>query len=320
MKSNFTIETLLEDPSFQNYVLEKSNDDIEKWSSILKANPDQATVIQQAKTLLLQLKVEKHTLSPENKTALWQEIDANIKASHHSNFKMVRIWTSVAASIAIGLLLFFFFQKSQPTLIVTQYGETTEVILPDSSIVHVNSGSEIQYDEKNWFKERKVNLTGEAFFDVKKGASFTVTSAAGETKVLGTSFNIFARDESYEVQCFTGKVAVRMENQEAELTPGQQVSSGEISKLGVTPFEITKTPHWMQGIFHFKNQPLFIVMQELERQYNVRIHLPQSLKNLRYTGSFEKGNLSKALKNVTWPLHLEAEIGDELINIYSLDE
>ena len=65
----------------------------------------------------------------------------------------------------------------------------------------------------------------------------------------------------------------------------------------------------------FDNQPLSDVIEELERQYDIRVNLDAGLEDLRYTGLFEAGNLDNALSLITWPLHLKSTIKGKTVTI-----
>ncbi|MFW5820945.1 MAG: FecR family protein, partial [Bacteroidota bacterium] len=82
--------------------------------------------------------------------------------------------------------------------------EQTELYLPDSSFVVLNAGSKIRYSDRKWKKERNVELSGEAFFKVKKGSQFNVTTGQGTVTVLGTEFTVEDWDNYYQVSCYSG--------------------------------------------------------------------------------------------------------------------
>ncbi|HUR31772.1 MAG TPA: DUF4974 domain-containing protein, partial [Saprospiraceae bacterium] len=67
--------------------------------------------------------------------------------------------------------------------------------------------------------------------------------------------------------------------------------------------------------FYFDDQPLSVIVEELERQYKVKVTMAPDLHDTRLTGLFESGNLGKALYNITWPLNLRYEINDNTVII-----
>ena len=74
------------------------------------------------------------------------------------------------------------------------------------------------------------------------------------------------------------------------------------------------SPGWIQGKFTFEDQPLSVVVDELERQYDVTVKLAPGIEDTRYTGLFESGDLEKAVNLIPWPLHLKAEISGKTIS------
>jgi ferric-dicitrate binding protein FerR (iron transport regulator) len=95
---------------------------------------------------------------------------------------------------------------------VAPVGSHLAVVLPDGSKVELNSESDLSFHRYRWLLQRRVNLRGEAFFEVAKGKRFDVVSDVATTSVVGTSFNVLARAENYTVTCLTGKVAVAVQS------------------------------------------------------------------------------------------------------------
>jgi ferric-dicitrate binding protein FerR (iron transport regulator) len=102
------------------------------------------------------------------------------------------------------------------------------------------------------------------------------------------------------------------------------ITQGEKATLQSADQTLTKSafifeegsPDWMAGRFIFEDQPLRVVLDELERQYNIKVQLEPSLEQMNYTGLFESGDLEQALKLITWPLHLESKTEGTTITIY----
>jgi ferric-dicitrate binding protein FerR (iron transport regulator) len=152
-----------------------------------------------------------------------------------------------------------------------------------------------------------VKLEGEGFFEVEKGRKFTVSSAKGITQVVGTSFNIFARDEIYKVTCITGSIKVKSRlgfevllkpNCKAEIQPDGKINV--LSNIETFP-EIS----WKKNIFLFTASPVLQVFKEIERQYGVNIETKFEDHSL-YTGNFTKDqNVEEILEYVCPALGLK---------------
>ncbi len=190
--------------------------------------------------------------------------------------RIVRL--SVAASLIIlvsfGSIAWFHSQT-----FVSRAGTHLSVALPDGSSVDLNAGSLLKFYPYRWPVSRNVELNGEGFFNVEKGGKFVVKSKFGETSVLGTSFNIFARDDSYRVLCVTGRVQVKAENNDlAILVPNEQViiKAGKLVEkvANVIPENITS---WRSHQFVYTAAPFAAVIEEIERQYGISIHISEEL-------------------------------------------
>jgi transmembrane sensor len=187
--------------------------------------------------------------------------------------------------------------------------EVSEVYLPDSSLVSVNTGSKIRFSERKWDKTRNVELDGQAFFKVKKGSQFNVITEQGTVTVLGTEFDIKDWDDYYEVTCYSGLVKVLANNNEVILKPNMtyRLLHGEEDLYSISN---KAKPDWIDGESSFKSVPLSYVFEELERQYGVGVETRNVNINQLFSGSFSHNNLEIALKSITIPVNLYYEIND----------
>jgi ferric-dicitrate binding protein FerR (iron transport regulator) len=223
-------------------------------------------------------------------------------------------WASAAAAVAL-LAFFLISPKSEVKMleVATAMAQREHVVLPDGSEVELNAGSQLRFASQ-WNADRTVELQGEAFFKVKKGSSFTVKTTQGQVQVLGTSFNVLDRANKFDVECFTGKVGVSSGNEHVEITPGQHVSLFN----GRFEYQEASGEHtWLTGQFVYNDEPLANVLDEVERQFNVRIKRPD-LIGRKYTGVFTTKNLKEALDVICIPMGYKYSI-DEYMNV-SLEE
>ena len=160
------------------------------------------------------------------------------------------------------------------TLKVPRGGEF-KVKLQDGTVVYVNSASRLRYPVKFTGEERRVYLSGEAYFEVEKneGMPFVVEMEEGEIRVLGTQFN--ARSYKEEKQQLTtlvsGKVLLTSkQGKSVELTPGDQ---GVIGEKGISKGKVDVYPYtaWKDGNFVFRKQRLEDIMNIVERWYDVKV-------------------------------------------------
>ena len=168
----------------------------------------------------------------------------------------------------------------------TAYGERSMIILPDSSKVWLNGGSSLIYPSRFVSAERNVCLTGEAYFEVKKDNSrpFTVDVNQMKLRVLGTTFNVFSYPDNPQIVATleTGKVQITVANKKKPyiLEPNEQLVLD--SKTGDVELHNVNAPDfsvWRVPSLYFEETKLIYAFQQIERTYNVKIHVQNSHYN-----------------------------------------
>ena len=222
--------------------------------------------------------------------------------------KVVRLNTRkilwrVAAILIISLGIFFTFFSDRSTTIKTLASQKQTFELPDASTVILNNLSTISYNKKSWDEKRELRLKGEAFFKVAKGSKFDVITSAGVVSVHGTQFTVNQRDGFFEVKCFEGVVQVESDAFNQVLTIGKslRIRNGELSLDEVSQSE----PSWITNKSTFKSIPLIEVLNELERQFAVKITVKNIDTDQLFTGGFTHLNLEQALQSVTSSFNLK---------------
>ncbi len=238
----------------------------------------------------------------ESKEEVWSKIQKQInKEKTISPGILPRSFyiISIAASLIFFIGMITFLRYYTKTAFCPA-GQHLTITLPDHSEVILNAESIIAW-HPFWMKiDRSVKFEGEAYFQVKKGSGFKVISSRGETKVLGTTFNIYSREEDYRVSCFTGSVnIVSVLNKESVvLHPGEE---GTIQKNGMIKLSQRSNPEenkaWINNMFVFTGASLNSVIREVERQYNIIIHLKEDYQ-LTYTGNFSKSIPAEEVLNL----------------------
>ena len=153
-----------------------------------------------------------------------------------------------------------------PTILMAQAGERLEETLPDGSRVSLNAGTEVRYLDSEWIHDRRLELQGEAYFEVKKGSNFEVVTALGSVTVLGTRFNVRARDGGLKVTCYEGKVRIEEEGNKVEIEAGERYHQAKRQLL-----DQVEKPSWTQAIIVLDEVRLDEVIAEMERQFDVTI-------------------------------------------------
>lgn len=224
----------------------------------------------------------------------------------------------VAAVVVLALFGYLLVSKSPVTTVRTDVAQKEEVKLPDRTTVQLNASSSLAYNANTWSEQRKVDLTGEAFFEVMKGSRFDVNTKDGIVTVLGTQFNVNSRDAYFEVKCFEGHVAVIFEMDTVHLlaTQGVRVVDGNRLRLAVAGHG----PSWTNNESSFDSVPYREVLAEFERQYGVNINTKDVDLNQHFSGSFTHKNYDVALKSITLPLNLKIEKASKKHIVLSVDQ
>jgi transmembrane sensor len=176
-----------------------------------------------------------------------------------------------------------------------------KISLPDGSTVWLQPKTQLSYNQSDRVY-RQVNLKGEAFFDVKRDEArpFLIYAGKMTTKVLGTSFNVVAypETEKFEVSVVTGKVSVTNEaEKEVFVTPKQQVvleNKSDILTINELPKD--KTFYWELASLTFDDTSMQSVVDNIEYNFSVKIHINPKLKNCRLSGNFDQEHLSTILE------------------------
>jgi len=173
--------------------------------------------------------------------------------------------------------------------VVTPRGGTYEVVLPDGSKVQLNASSSIKFPSS--FKslaERRVELNGEAYFEVAKNKNqpFIVKSKNQEVKVLGTHFNVNAYSDEADTKTTLLEGAIQINGK--ILKPDQQaVQAG--GNIGIREVNAMEAVDWKNGEFICRNEPLESLMKKISRWYDVEVvYSNPELKERTFSGSLSR--------------------------------
>ena len=199
------------------------------------------------------------------------------------------------------------------TLRVPRGGEYS-ITLSDGSVVYLNSESELRYPVKFAGGDRRVYLSGEAYFDVTadKEHPFVVDLKTSAVKVLGTGFDVRAYKDENEIltTLVSGSVIFSAGKESVVLKPGEQAvldQSGELETREVDTYLYTA---WKEGVFAFKQQRLEEIMNIVSRWYNVNIFWENaSQKEVVFTGKMRRyDDFSKIVEMLEMTGNTEFEI------------
>jgi ferric-dicitrate binding protein FerR (iron transport regulator) len=182
----------------------------------------------------------------------------------------------------------------QYNTLTTKKSEQFQVILPDGSHVWLDAVSSLKYPLTFKGNERKVELTGQGYFEVSHNATmpFIVKTTKTEVQVLGTHFNISAYDDDQidKTTLLEGSVRVRSNGVTALLMPGDQAISDKRGHLTVTKIDVDQEIAWKNGLFDFRRAGIEEIMIKASRWYDI---------NVKYEGKIPETKLiGKVSRNV----------------------
>jgi ferric-dicitrate binding protein FerR (iron transport regulator) len=184
----------------------------------------------------------------------------------------------------------------------TPRGGEYQVILPDGSQVWLNTASSLRFPTSFNGNERRVEITGEAYFEVTKkaGMPFVVSVNTAEIRVLGTHFNVMAYDEEalLKTTLLEGSVQFTHGPEHTMLVPGQQsqlIKNGQIKVLNNVNLE--EVIAWKNGMFHFERMDIVTLMRQISRWYDVEVIYANKKMDEKFFADIPRNtNLSDVLK------------------------
>ena len=243
-----------------------------------------------------------------------------------------RLLTYSFSSVFLVLFAFFIWRKplkpatpvtafkKTPSEIRSRLGSTTVLVLPDSSVVTLNAGSRLTYDENFGTTNRNTTLVGEAYFDVKKSTTPFIIHANGlRIKVLGTTFNVksYPNEKTTETTLIRGRVEITHEKRPGEvfiLNPNEKLTIANEpeqndavlvnNQLKVLKTNLTHTwdnsileTSWVENKLIFQDESFQDVARKMERRYNVVIEIkdPKLAEMHVGGGPFENETIQQAL-------------------------
>jgi transmembrane sensor len=331
-----SIDDFLKDPGFIKWVKDPGKESILYWEKWQKANPDKINALQEAREILLSINYEK----PAPDDSRYHRILDNIidksppveiyRETKRNNWNPVR-WVAASLILIMSYILIFEFQgtkqMTEETIeiaLVTKSnpaGRKSKILLPDSSVVHLNSMSSITYSS-NFLNDRVIELTGEAFFTVRhqKLLPFRVISGDIVTTVLGTSFNInaFPDDPIINVSLKEGKVRIDSDIGESLLVPGKSFVYNKSTKdINTGNFDPEDELGWIDGLLVLMENDVQSFITKIERWYGVEVEVvgnPQS--KWQINGKFKNLSLELLMENISFAKGISYKIDGNKLKLF----
>ncbi|MFA9389983.1 MAG: FecR family protein [Prolixibacteraceae bacterium] len=267
---------------------------------------------------------EVNTFEVDTKLA-WENVRTGIEERKNKSYvftgkRSLQRWMAVAAVALVFILSTFVLlnrhnSSQQNNYTLYSAAQTVQsIVLPDSSLVVLNSGSELKVPEWSKKGKRSVYLKGEAFFEVShdKSRPFLVHTSRTCTQVLGTSFNLKTSKNHDVVSLLSGKVKFYKNENTKEavvLNPGEMASySTKSNRIEKNSFQNKNFMAWRTGVLEFNNSAFQQVIQHIEQFYHVKVEVKaMHVDDLLLTANFDHESLSKVLSvlEMTWGVSID---------------
>ena len=313
--SQYTVEELALNEAFRELVLHPTTDQEQEFRQWIELYPVEGQKLLAAADIVRAVRIEYTPLSPsEHSEAVQQIFGLTTRNEKVRRFKPFYYWAAGAAAVLAVLIGFYILpsQKDAGTIGVLQSGQQAEqgwirndtdrsklIQLADGSTIFLKPGSAVRYPDHFEADHRKVELQGEAFFEVAPDQSKPFFVHAGETitKVLGTSFSVraFGDDTETVIGVRSGKVNVsRMDAgtpaETVQVVPGQQVSvsknNGTISKAILASND--EISAFLRSAANGKNIEVVHYLNIARKAFDVNISFdPKKMKACKIRANFE---------------------------------
>lgn len=247
----------------------------------------------------------------------WRPEEEQVPGWRTGRLRKVRFWVGAAAAVLViagaSLILWPLYHPTNGPERLALTGlenpgrQPKSFLLPDGSTVWLNGHSKVAYASDFNFKDRKVKMEGEAFFDVKAMPEhpFSVEANGVITTVLGTSFNIdaYRGEQSIHVGLAKGKVKVSSVKDSLLLTPGDMATfSNNSHKLSKGHFMVEDISEWINGKLVLDQVDLQDALQRIYLSTGVIATMDAKLRRraLKISGTYELKSVKDILESIAF--------------------
>jgi transmembrane sensor len=258
-------------------------------------------------------------LSLADGTRIDLDTTANGKIGQQGGSRVIKMngqvsYRSDGHSTAVGAMVY--------NSMLTARGNQFMLVLADGTRVWMNAQSSLRFPTAFTGRERVVELTGEAYFEVSRDPSrpFKVLVNKSEVQVLGTNFNInaYPDEPSQRTTLLEGSIRMKKDNRSQLLLPGQQVQLNPDGRTTlIDGADTDRIVAWKNGLFDFSNESLQDIMRQLVRWYDVEVIYQNEAANTKYyTGAIRKQvEISKILNMLELAGGVEFEINGKKVTV-----
>jgi transmembrane sensor len=264
---------------------------------------------------------------PSGGEETWQKIQSGLFKKNYSGWqksRKVEQFLRYAAVFffitTVGSLLWVFVNRpnasvERVTRIIADNGQISKVLLPDSSVVWLNSGSSLTYSNSFAENNRDLRLIGEAYFEVAKNKKLPLVVNCNSLliKVTGTKFDVnsYPSKDKISIILEEGSVQLLSKNNasfQSTLQPGElAVFDLSNKKLAISKINTYKYTAWKEGIIHVYNQTLAEVTERLKTRYNQEFKISADVKPYHYTFTIKNEPLQEIISLIEKITPVKAE-------------
>lgn len=329
---------LISNQDFRDWVQHPDKKRSYYWRKWMEANPDKLGDLQRAREFIERMVFNKQHLQSDELDQLLLKIVANEKSTNAISIKQADVWAGKKGWIKVAAIFIVFLvatwvvnkvvieKNSEATPVAVKWktvenpkGRKSKIVLPDGSQVNLNYESRLKFPEVFEGETRRVELIGEAYFDVAHNDTmpFIVVTGEIETVVLGTTFNIRSQVDGQEtdVSLVEGRVQVNFTggaegSKTFDLSPGEQLRYHKQARTTEKrPFDIQLVTAWKEGIIIFTDAGFGEFIDQLERWYGVDFQIyGVPPKDWKVNGRYQNEELDDILTGLSFVYGLEYKI------------
>lgn len=304
---------------------EMSSEEVSQFEKQIETFPDNKILIEEMKKQWEQIgnyQSKKEVDANKGWQTLFNRLDTEdlIPESKFIERQLAPVWVKWAASIIVVMTIasisFYSVFKNSPSLISLQTGgEASTLIqtLNDGSVVYLSNNTTFSYPEKFSSTERKVNLSGEAYFDITPNPKkpFRIETKDVIVEVLGTAFNVKSENGNpFELAVERGKVRVTLKSDPSQsqiVLPGEMISTSN-NHLVKVKNETSNYFAWKTKQMQFKDETLSNIVKVINKNYKANIQLEsQELGDRKLTVTFDNNSLKSITELICLSLKLSKE-------------
>lgn len=310
-------------------------EELEEWLNISKDNRE--TFYKLQKVWSMTFPDEYSIRMDSTRDQIWETgmKQENARRETLRRETLIYRWSKIAAVIALVLLGGWLFTQSvdegnhllpEPIAWVTKEnpaGQRSVHTLSDGTKVWLNVGSKLVFPKEFSDTLRRVQLVGEAFFEVVSDEKkpFIVEAGTINTEVLGTAFNVQAYPEDREVKValLAGKVQIKSANQAhaTVLVPGEEVIVGRSNAEFIKqPFDYASSFGWKEGILVFDGVDFNSFRSTIEKWYGIKIEVNGQVPNdWSIRARYQRESLQNVLKDISFNKNIEFQFKEKKVYI-----